>query len=214
LSSLRQKVEIEELIWLAQNNPFGNGINPDEKYTIDDEVEQTVYNQYSQVKVNGFLIEPSRAVYEYGEFTRSCDPNSNSYRCTDKDKNVDTVLISSDKRITRKITIKKGATGNGQSHVFPAYVKGKVRRYQQNSNGNWKKYATKFSVRIYGDVYSSGYGGASCATLKEKFSELAQFKRGYRRYAKKKWFEYTYAYYCGIHAEINANGTISTISLQ
>lgn len=214
LSSLRQKIETEELTWLAQNNPFGNGVNPDENYTIDDEVEQTVYNQYSQVKVNGFLIEPSSAVYEYEEFTKSCDPNSNNYRCTQKDKNVDTVDIASDKRIIRKITIKKGATESGGGHVFAAYVKGKARRYQQKSNGNWKKYATKLSVRIHGDVYSSGYGGAACATFKETFSKLAPFKRGYRRNEKKKWHEYTYAYYCGIHAEINANGTTSTISLQ
>lgn len=113
--SLRQKIETEEIAWLATTDPWSASVYPDDNYAIEDDAERTVNNQYGQVRVSGEIIEPisltEGPTYEYG-----CTPES--FACEEKARQEDTVPLPNDRMVHWKLIKKKGSGMQTNEIVF------------------------------------------------------------------------------------------------
>jgi len=204
--SLRQKIETEEIAWLATSNPWAASVYPDDGYAIEDDADRTVNNQYGQVKVDGNLIEPISLI-EYPQEPAGCSVES--WSCLERKRNVDT-LHWEGKIINWKIVKREGQKGNGDDLWFDSYVKAKVRRFR-NQNGVWTKHKGKMSVQIVGKVYRNyGYGSCTAATLYDEFNETKSYKRKYMRKERVSWDRYTHIKSCEVSATFNVDGHIFT----
>ncbi len=206
--SLRQKIETEEIAWLATSDPWAASVYPDDNYAIDDDAERTVNNQYGQVKVGGELIEPVSLVEGSINENSGCgDPN---WACKETRRHAKNIPLPNDKMIHWKIVKREGQKGNGENLWFDSYVRAKLRRFRKK-DGIWTKHKGNMSVQIFGKVYRN-YGYSICIpeNLYDTFDKTKSYKRKYIRAEKQKWDRYTWLKACETGATFNVDGYIFT----
>lgn len=171
--SLRKQRENEINVW------FATGYNnlstfPDNNYQIDEEIEQTLLTPDGKIMINGQQIQ----------LNTSNAHTSDVYEdCINTDRKIEDEGFDSNTKIVRKKITFDGWKLFQTPEIYQrTAAKGKAISFKKKDNGNLKRYATRMSVIISGNVYNEN----NCQ-LKEAFIEQKNYLRRYRRYAREKW---------------------------
>jgi hypothetical protein len=187
LNSLRKRIEAEEAAWLNQSelNPT---TDPEDRYTVDDEFEQTISNNTQEWMIGNQIYKGVGAdklyIIKDGSFTKlqqirdgqvlaATDTSIVEYQwtapwasvCRSWARSVDWHDYEPNKRRYKMITTQKYYYGTG------SYSRGKMKHYKK-INGKWKKRRGSLKVIVYGTVRSS-----DCSISSPLESDLKSKKR-------------------------------------
>jgi adenine-specific DNA-methyltransferase len=212
-NSLRNKVAIEIGTWMNSTDPEAN--YPEENYSVDDEIEQTLLNHNGQVKIAG-TVYAIALPDPYGP-NRQCNQPT-GYGCVLNDKTIANELLESgNKKAWKKIKIAGHGlpiASNGSTFLLRPRVKGKIVYFKKKTSG-WKRYATKLDAKVYGNAYNTVDNAQTNCDFREAFNTpYSGLKRRYRRKSNKDWGIFTKAKFCELSADFKINNTTTTVTLQ
>lgn len=205
-ASLRQTIEAQTISWMDQTVEASACYNPANTTTIDDETEQSVYNQNGQIKIAGITYTIEITANNPCPGNSRCIPNGSS-SCFDSGRRAVEEEFDSNK-IAYKI-IKLDGHGwplaSDQSlFAHKPRVKGKVITFKLKNNGGKRRFAMKISARVFGNAYDQG-SDFNC-NFRESFdTDHNPVRRRYRRKNKQKFESFTYSKYCEMTAEFKIN---------
>lgn len=217
-SSLRQSIEIQTNNWM-DNIETDACSSPMNTASIDDETEQTLFNISNQVKIAGVTYTINSSSSASCPINDVCSPTTPS-SCVFKHKTTKEKPFSDNKLIWEKLKLDGEGTPIGGDHsqfILRPQVKAKIIFYKIKNNGGRRRYATRLSVRIYGNLYNTQDGGAgspNCMYRGYLDTGHNPQRRRYRRKNVERWGIYTQSKYCELNAEYKIQSSTVLLSLQ
>ncbi len=139
LSSLRNKIEEEEEIWL-DDEELDETTDPDNHIVVD-EVTRTIFNETGQLLVAGELVDANELL----NLNDDGHTDSRSNNCkTNKSKHHYTNYTTN--RLMKEVV-------SIISYPWATYIKAKTKSYKKK-NKRWKKYRRKLKAQAYGKVWN------------------------------------------------------------
>lgn len=186
-SSLRKKLLVEEIIWLATTSGENIDEDPDNHFIIDKPL-RAILNEYCEMKIGSRLYKFFNGGYieiTDGDFEKLLQLRTNLNLALDMENVIIEGQLPDD--ASREIEVcngnvaRSGYSANGNHRIkwtigihtppWGRNVIARTKNYWLNGNGNWELARTYIACRVWGDI--SGYQGniANCE-IPERFNEV------------------------------------------